>query len=173
MNAPLARSLLLLAALVLALPVRGVRAEPLAAPDAFARLQAVVGTWEMPAQGGALRVNYRLVSRDSALVETWAVGSGHETLTVFHLDGARLLATHYCAQGNQPRLGLAPESTPAHLVFQFADATNLASPEASHLHRLDFTLTDADHFTKVETYRNHGQNSADTLQFTRVRAGDS
>ena len=35
------------------------------------------------------------------------MGSGRETMTVFHPDHDDLVLTHYCAQGNQPRLRVA------------------------------------------------------------------
>src|SRR5262249_23574462 len=74
-------------------------------PPAFARLKTLAGDWEARTEkGSVIRVSYRLVSNDSVLVQSFVTGSGKETMTVFHADGARLLATHYCAQGNQPRL---------------------------------------------------------------------
>jgi hypothetical protein len=137
--------------------------------DAFEKLKALSGDWEAKTpKGGTLHVSYRLVSRESVLVETWAPGTKSETITVFHLDGPSLLATHYCAQGNQPRLALA-SSGPDGYVFEFRDATNLAKPAASHLRRLRVALSDADHFTKEETYVEAGKDDASALSFTRVK----
>jgi hypothetical protein len=72
-------------------------------PTAFARLaERLGGVWTTP-QG--VTATYTLVSRGSTLVERWTTGGG-ETLTVYHPDGDGVLATHYCAQGNQPTLRL-------------------------------------------------------------------
>ena len=158
-------------AVLLCLGSTPARAGAPSAAQSFEHLRALVGTWTAPiSEGKEIRLTYRLVSGDSTLVETYTLPSGKETLTVYHLDGTRLLATHYCAQGNQPRLRLAPGATEKQWVFTFLDATNLKSARASHLHRLELTLGDADHFTKVETYRSDGKDEAETLKFTRVPA---
>ena len=51
-----------------------------------------------------VRISYRLVSNGTTLMET--MDSGHDTsmVTMYHVDGSRILATHYCAAGNQPRM---------------------------------------------------------------------
>lgn len=157
-------------ALLTSLAVTSARADEAPPEQAFARLRGLVGTWTATAASGKpIRVSYRLVAADSVLVETYTTASGKETLTLFALDGPRLLATHYCAQGNQPRLRLASEPTASPLVFVYLDATNLKSPQRSHLHRLELTLTDRDHFTMVEVYREDGKDDAASLRFDRVK----
>ncbi len=49
-------------------------------------------------------------------------------------------------------------------VFVFADATNLASPEASHLVRHAFRFADAGHATMVETYASKGDLDSPTCE---------
>jgi hypothetical protein len=137
--------------------------------QAFQKLKSLAGEWEAKTpKGSALHVSYRLVSRESVLVETWAPGSKGETLTVFHLDGPSLLATHYCAQGNQPRLKLRSAEGNAY-AFEFFDATNLVRPGDSHMHRLRLDLVDADHLTKTETYLSDGNEDTSVLKFSRVK----
>ena len=156
-----------LSALVLALSSVCAAAEP----PAFVDMQKLVGNWEAKVEkGGTIRVGYRLVSNGSVLVQTFVTPSKKETLTVFHRDGHRVLATHYCGQGNQPRLALdraAPTDTA--FVFRFVDATNLASPEDEHLTRLELRLDGADSYTEFETYESHGKADVTTLRFKRVR----
>src|SRR5262249_36718885 len=105
----------------------GLAARP-AAPDAgaaFSRLRALVGDWEATTEKGkTIHVSYRLVSNESVLVETFGTAP-RETLTVVHVDGARLVATHYCAQKNQPRLALLAAPDDRRFEFAFFDATNL------------------------------------------------
>lgn len=86
------------------------------------------------------------------MVEAFTTPNGRETLTVFHPDGERLLATHYCGQGNQPRLTLGPNSTSTEMTFHFLDATNLKSREDAHLVRLVLKIRDDDHFEQTEVY---------------------
>ena len=128
------------------------------AAEAFANLNRLVGEWEAKTvRGSVIHVTFRAIAEDSALVETFTTASGRETLTIYHADGPNLIATHHCAQGNQPRLHLDPASTKTALEFTFYDATNLAGPGASHLTRLRFQLGDADHFDKTEVYTEHGK----------------
>src|SRR5262245_17460834 len=64
--------------------------------------QTLPGTWEARNSAGAIVVeSYRVVSNDSALVETFTGSSGRETVTVYHPDRDGLMLTHYCGQGNQ------------------------------------------------------------------------
>ena len=79
-------------------------------------------------------VNYHLTANGSALVETWTVSPGREALTIYTLDGSRLLATHYCPRGNQPRLVFAGQDSGGNFRFQFVDGTNLQDPNGIHQH---------------------------------------
>ena len=171
MKPPMKSSMMAAVTLALLVLVGTVRAnaEPPPASRAFDRLAALVGTWvtDGPIEK-QLHLSYRLISSGSALVETYTTPSGKETLTIYHLDGARLLATHYCAQGNQPRLQLTSKPDASPLVFDFVDATNLASPAASHLNHFEIALTDKEHFTKSETYRENGKDDTTPMHLTRV-----
>ena len=136
--------------------------------DAFATLRRLTGEWETKTQrGSAIHVSYRTIAAGSVLVETFTTASGAETLTVYHRDGRKFIATHYCGQGNQPRLLLesAGEST---LDFAFYDVTNLAGPDASHLTRLQFHLIGDDRFDKTETYTEGTRALVTVFHFSRA-----
>jgi hypothetical protein len=125
------------------------------------RLKPLAGHWKATTSSGkTMNVDYRFISADTVMVETYNAGSPRETMTVFHADKADLLATHYCAQGNQPRLKLQPGKG---IVFTFLDATNLPDPEASHLIRLELRLEPDGALTRIETYREHGKDDVATL----------
>ena len=137
--------------------------------EAFAHLGRLVGEWEAKTmRGSIIRVSYRAVAADSALVETFTTASGRETLTIYHPDGPNLIATHYCAQGNQPRLRLEPASTSTTFQFAFYDVTNLADANALHLTRLRFQLKDADHFDRTEVYAEGVKDDVTVFNFVRV-----
>jgi len=143
------------------------------AAAAFESLRTLAGEWEAKtAAGRVVRLSYRLVANDSVLVETFTTANNRETLTLFHRDGERVLATHYCAQRNQPRLELRAAGPDGQLAFDFVDATNLL-PTASHLHHLEMQVVDADHFRKTETYVDgDGKDEVTVYECTRVpRAG--
>ena len=139
----------------------------------WARLKTLAGTWQRTdastPTSKAFRIRYRLISADTALVEEFGDPAKQVTQTVFHPDGERLLATHYCAQGNQPRLRLRTAPASDALVFEFLDATNLQHAEDSHLVRLTLRWRDADHLVREEVYAANGREEASTLVLERTR----
>jgi hypothetical protein len=154
--------------LLLMLAVLTYPALPDSAPAGFAALHRLAGDWEAKtASGSTIRVSYRSIAGDSALVESFKTPSGRETLTIYHPDGASLIATHYCAQGNQPRLRLEPGETETALQFSFYDATNLPDTNASHLTRLKFQISN-DRFDRTEIYTERGKEDVTIFHFVRI-----
>ncbi|MBK8167425.1 MAG: hypothetical protein IPK64_15890 [bacterium] len=151
----------------MATPAAAPAAAPADATAAFARLLGLAGSWEtVTAKGTVIRLTFEPIARGSALVERYEAGTT-VTQTIYHPDGQRLLLTHYCAQGNQPRL-VADLAAPAdHLPFTFLDVTNLAGAGASRMVACEFVFEDADHFTRSETYRNEGGDDVTTRRYTR------
>lgn len=160
----------LLAALMLAaMSATGVEQS---AAQAFDQLKPLAGNWQGQTDGGhTIRIDYALTSRDSVFVESWQPGTSAATLTLFHLDGERLLATHYCAQGNQPRLALK-FAEGNRLAFGFVDATNLSSAAASRLHQLAFVINPDGSLERIETYRSDAGEDVSRVRLHRV-AGES
>lgn len=139
-----------------------------ATADPFTRLKALSGHWQGTGDSNRIvRLKYSPTARGSVLVETWQEGTAGETMSVFHHDGDRIMATHYCGQGNQPRLVLKPGSDDD-LVFDYLDATNLAEAEASHLVRLRFVIHDDGSLDRIETYRHAGTDESSRLHLQRV-----
>lgn len=144
-------------------------AQPQLPPSAhlWAELSGTLpGTWSATTSAGkTVQVRYRLVSGGSALIERWAPDTPRETLTVFHRDGEALIATHYCAQGNQPRLRLSEQSG-QEAVFRRFDATDLA-PEEGVLDELRIRIG-AQRFEKTEVYQEGGERVSTVLRFVRT-----
>jgi hypothetical protein len=110
-------------------------AAPSAAADPhadFEALKTLVGTWQ-PADkpDSPMRVQFELTAGDTVLTETWRSPT-HRSMTVYHLDGDTLLATHYCPQGNQPRLALTGRDADGALRFEFRDGSNVEVPGKHH-----------------------------------------
>jgi len=109
------------------------------------------GRWHASVGGDkVVHVTYRMISNDSALLETFVTPSGKETATVYHLDGRGVMLTHYCAQGNQARLR-ATDASASRISFAFADATNVR-PEQDVMHDLVLELG-GDSFEEASVYR--------------------
>jgi hypothetical protein len=134
------------------------------------RLTSLVGMWEgtmgegqqaMPAT-----VEVRMTGGGSAIMHVLGKGSPYEMVTMIHPDGKRLLATHYCAAHNQPRMALVPSAAPNQLAFTFVDGTNIA-PGDEHMRSVVFTFVDADHHT--EAWTSSGSPTPMLFTFTRKK----
>jgi len=134
----------------------------------FDALKALEGTWEgKNSQGQPLKVTFRETAGGSALLSE-ILGGGHENMvSMIHMDGDRLLMTHYCGAGNQPRMKatLAPDGKS--VAFDFVDATNLASPEAGHMQHVVFGMPDDDHHTEEWTFLDHGKEMKELFTLQR------
>src|SRR5690349_3118062 len=74
------------------------------ATAAFARLKSLAGEWTADTPMGKSHVTYQIIAGGTALVERETAEKMPEMLTVYHLDGGKLILTHYCMAGNQPRM---------------------------------------------------------------------
>lgn len=122
--------------------------------------------------GEEFHVVYKLVSNGTALVEDWGAGSEHETQTVIHPDHAGIMLTHYCAQGNQPRL-VATAADATTYTFAWHDVTNKQPDQAMMTNRrmvLDEPIDgQPTRLVDTETYRgSDGGDEVTTYTFTRM-----
>lgn len=169
------KKLFVLASLLLAAPAvysaGSESAVPLDAKAAFDRLRSLVGTWEAKTETAKIRVTYELVGGGSALVERDTAENMPPMETVYHLDGSRLMLTHYCMLGNQPRMqARAFNPATGELKFEFLDVTNLASPGAAHMHNVALRFVDADRLaSQWQLFENGRLKSTESFELTRVR----
>ena len=134
----------------------------------FEKLKSLEGVWEGKAPNGeAVRVSYRLTANGSALMSE--IESEHNMITMFHMDADRLLMTHYCAAGNQPRMKATSSPQGNSIAFDFLDATNLVNPQAGHMHRAVFTLVDADHHTEEWVWKQDGKETIERFELQRTK----
>lgn len=141
----------------------------------FRQLSGLVGDWAGKSPSGREnKVNYRLTAGGTVLVETWSLSSGRESMTLYHIDGESLMATHYCPQGNQPRLVLMPDSEK--FSFAFLDGTNLHVPGKAHQYSFWLKINDNDHFQRNEIYVENNvpvetapaEDPMETFTYTRI-----
>ena len=142
--------------------------EKVSAEGAFAELTRMVGVWRRADKPeSSLRIRFYLTAGGTVLVESWEAGGKPHSLTLYHRDGDALLATHYCPQGNQPRLALAGRDTSG-LHFVFRDATDLEPATEKHQHELWFDLSNPDRPVRGETYASKdGPGAPERLHLVR------
>jgi len=165
------RHYFLIASLALAATVNaGPKTEGSGDAAAFARLKTLVGEWEANTQMGKAHLSYELIAGGTALVEKETGEKMPAMLTVYHLDGDRLVLTHYCMAGNQPRMRARPfDAASGQLEFEFLDATNL-TPGGGHMHSAKIRFVDNDHLkTEWAFYEDGAQKFTEGAEYTRVR----
>jgi hypothetical protein len=139
-----------------------------AVASSFAEMKGLVGIWRQADKPDSpLRIQFSLTAGGTAVVEEWSRGSHPHSLTIYHRDGKSLVATHYCPQGNQPRLASLPPSAVNVLRFRFRDATDLDAANESHLVALDFDLSHEGKIVRSETYRQAGKDEASAMFLVR------
>jgi hypothetical protein len=98
-----------------------------------------------------------MASAGSIVIEELFPGTEHEMMTVYHMDGEDLVATHYCSAGNQPRFKLAESGTGSEgYHFAFTGGSNMA-PTDGHIHEGTIRIADADHVESTWSFWKDGQ----------------
>jgi hypothetical protein len=115
---------------------------------ALDRVKALAGEWIAADDGemskkGDLVARYSVTAAGSAVVETVFPGSPHEMVTVYHADGPDLVLTHYCMEGNQPRMR-AKDPKGARFEFAYDGGTNIEPKRDRHMHSAWLELLGAD-----------------------------
>ena len=142
----------------------------IASSPAYDKMKTLVGSWEGAANEGGKQMptnaRFQLVAGSSVLAGWLAEGTPHEMVTMFHMDGNDLMATHYCAAHNQPRMVLVSGSDPSRLVFKFKDGTNI-QPDVGHMHQVAFTIDGPNHHIEEWTYLKDGKEDTTRFDFKR------
>jgi hypothetical protein len=121
--------------------------------QAFERFKGLEGDWVAAEDGdmtkkGDLVATYRLTGAGSAVVEEIFSGSPHAMTTVYFLDGADLVLTHYCMSGNQPHMRAKATSSPK-VVFAFDGGTNINPKRDRFMHNATFEFVSKDELTST------------------------
>jgi hypothetical protein len=140
------------------------------AGTAFSRLKALVGDWDVESTRGKGHSRFELIAEGSVLLEHFAEPGGQEMLTAYHLDGSRLVLTHYCIAGNQPQMVAQKfDGASGELDFAFAGGSNIA-PGAGHMHDAVFHLTSNDRFDAKWDFVEAGKvKFSEDIHYTRAK----
>jgi hypothetical protein len=136
---------------------------------AFDRLKTLVGEWKSDVASGEASLSYELIAGGTALIERES-GAGRPTMmTMYYRDGDRLLLTHYCMAGNQPRMQARYNRAKNEIAFDFVDATNLTSPDATHMHNVTVRFVGDNQIeTAWQLYQKGKAAGVERARYTRI-----
>lgn len=138
------------------------------AKTSFAKLKLMIGDWRKESSDGKnFHIAFQETANGSVLIENWISKGKSHSLTLYHLDGENLLATHYCPQGNQPRLKLDAPANENTISFVFQDATNLPDFGSNHQHSLSFEFVEDGRLKRSESYIENGTVSQSSMILVR------
>ncbi|HEY2390193.1 MAG TPA: hypothetical protein VGK22_03390 [Candidatus Angelobacter sp.] len=140
------------------------------AQKSFDQLKALAGTWHAKVttdppmksmgDGAVADVSLRVTSRGNALVHEMGETGKDDPMkydhpvTMFYLDGDRLLLTHYCDAGNRPRMAARVSPDGKTVEFDFLDVAG--NTQYGNMYHALFTFIDADHHTEDWTFKVKG-----------------
>lgn len=123
------------------------------AKKAFAKLKTLAGSWQGKVMDISINFTIRAASSGTVILHEGNTSGGrppnHE-ITMFYLDGDRLLATHYCDAGNRSRLEGKISADEKAIEFSFLDVAG--STRGGYLKDMVITMIDADHHIVAITF---------------------
>lgn len=138
------------------------------AHKSFEMLKGMEGNWVgKNNQGQPLEISFRMTAGGSALMSEIHGHGPENMITMFHMDGDRLIMTHYCGAGNQPRMNVVSADAKS-VSFEFFDGTNIG-PGAGHMQHVTFTQPDADHHTEEWVFLDHGKEMRQQFSMERAK----
>jgi hypothetical protein len=119
-----------------------------AASPPFESFKALAGEWVAAEDNelvkkGDLVARYEVTAGGSAVVETIFPGRPHEMRTVYTVDGADLVLTHYCVNGNQPQMR-ARGAKGARVDFAFDGGHGIDAKTTKHMNSASFDFVGHD-----------------------------
>jgi hypothetical protein len=150
MKTRIAFSLLVIALLTTPAPSRAEEKGTSVNARRLEALKQLAGDWVEVGKDGKptdkVVSSFHVTSGGSTVQETLFPGTDHEMVTMYHLDGADLVLTHYCTLGNQPRMRAEPGKDANTIAFKLVSCTNLKSQDDHHMHQATLTLDGKAHF---------------------------
>ena len=161
-----ARKVQTLAFLTLSLTATVEGQQTIDAGAALERLKGLKGTWSITDDRGSQP--QRVATFRSGAGNILILDEGGQ-LTVFHLDNDKLVLTHYCGSGNQPRMRVQALDD-RRIVFAMYDITNLSQPKAYHTKGLDIVFLSDDRVDLLYRGTKDGSESTQRVQLARKKS---
>ena len=151
-----------------AVPVAAGEAEAAPSPElvarVFERFRGLAGSWRgSSTKGWTGSSEFRPLARGTVVLSLSEFDDAppeRAMASAVHVDGGRLVLTHYCEAGNQPRLVAAAITPDAREVeFRFLDGTGMASRDEGHMDRAVFRFHGPDRFDSRWTWYQDGRET--------------
>jgi hypothetical protein len=146
-------------------------AAPSDAQKVFEQMKSMAGSWQGTIMNIPINVTIRLASSGTAILHEANTDGGrppnHE-ITMFYVDGDRLVATHYCDAGNRTRLEgkISPDGKSSE--FNFLDV--VGNTKGGLVKRMVFTIVDANkHIVEFTFIRPDGKPIELRGEFERTK----
>lgn len=137
--------------------------------ELFKKLKALKGEWIAKVDDTTnVVVLYDVVSNGSTVMETIKEGEGAGMITMYHLNKNKVMMTHYCSAGNQPRMQAVPGNNNNLLDFKFLDITDLDESEG-HMNHLKMEFKNSDHFTQEWTFKGKKHSGSTLFSYERKK----
>lgn len=140
------------------------------AQKAFEKLKTLSGSWEGTIMGVPINFTIRAASSGTAILQEGITTKGptpdHE-ITMFYLDGDRLLATHYCDAGNRVNLEGKISADGKSVEFSFLDVAG--STKYGLVKRVKFMMIDANKHVEEFTFVMNGKPIELRGEFQRTK----
>lgn|SRR5215467_7914402 len=140
------------------------------AAAALERLKGLAGEWNAESTHGKGHSQFQVVAGGSVVMERFTEPGGAEMLTAYHLDGEKLVLTHYCMAGNEPRMVAEKfDAGSGELRFAFAGGANIGQ-STGHMHDAAFRLLSNDRFDAKWDFVEGGKvKFSEDIHYTRVK----
>jgi calcineurin-like phosphoesterase family protein len=136
------------------------------AKAAFERLKTLAGEY----QANKSTITYELVGNGTVVLERETIENMSPMVTMYHLDGDRLILTHYCHAGNQPRMQARRfDAKTGEIRFEYLDGTNM-KPADGHMHNATIRIEDPKTVVADWEFFNNGKlATTETFRYIKVK----
>lgn len=125
----------------------------------FEKFKGLAGTWVADSdKGWKDETQFHVRGRGTAIEEsTFMQEAERGMVTMYHLNGATMMLTHYCEAGNQPRMKVSRVEGNK-VFFELLDITNL-KPGAGYMRQAVFEFLEKDRFSSQWTFYKDGKEA--------------
>jgi hypothetical protein len=123
------------------------------AKKALEKMKTLAGSWEGTIMDIPINFTIRAASSGTAILHegnTSAAGPPKNEITMFYVNGDRLLATHYCDAGNRSNMEGKLSADGKAIEFSFLEV--VGPTRGGYLKDMMLTMIDADHHTVGFTF---------------------